>query len=344
MGKARIRALLTVLMIALGALVALTAAPSSSAAAAVRIMPLGDSITGSPGCWRALLWNRLQTSGHTDVDFVGTLPPQGCSVAHDGDNEGHGGELATNVADQNLLPGRLSATRPDVVLMHLGTNDVWSNRPTSTILSAFTTLTGQMRAANPAMRILVAQIIPMNPSSCPDCAQRAVALNNALPAWANATTTPQSPITVVDQWTGFSTAADTYDGVHPNAAGDQKISDRWYPALTAALGSTPTPTPTPTPSPTGCTLTIVNQWSGGFQATITVTNPGPSPVTAWRAAFELAGTWAVSSSWSGVWTRTGTTVTVANAPWNGALGPNATATAGFVASGSGPLPATCSTA
>src|ERR1044072_8424553 len=60
-------------------------------AAAIRIMPLGDSITGSPGGWRALLWNRLQSTGYTDIDFVGTLPPQGCSVAHDCDNEGHGG-------------------------------------------------------------------------------------------------------------------------------------------------------------------------------------------------------------------------------------------------------------
>ncbi len=41
-------------------------------------MPLGDSITGNPGCWRALLWNRLQTNGFTNIDFVGTQPPPGC--------------------------------------------------------------------------------------------------------------------------------------------------------------------------------------------------------------------------------------------------------------------------
>ncbi len=105
-----------------------TAPPSAaSAAAPVRVMPLGDSITGSPGCWRALLWNRLQAGGYTAVDFVGTLGPQGCGQPYDGDNEGHGGALVTNVANQNLLPGWLSATRPDVVLMHFGTNDVWSN-------------------------------------------------------------------------------------------------------------------------------------------------------------------------------------------------------------------------
>jgi lysophospholipase L1-like esterase len=201
----------------------------------VRVMPLGDSITGSPGCWRALLWQKLQQAGHTEVDFVGTLPAQGCGFTYDGENEGHGGFLATTVADQNQLPGWLAATDPDVVLMHFGTNDVWSAKSPATILAAFTKLVGQMRASNPAMKILVAQILPMNPSSCPECAQRVIDLNAAIPAWAAATTTATSPVTVVDQWTGFSTATDTGDGVHPDDSGSQKIADRWYPALSAVL-------------------------------------------------------------------------------------------------------------
>ncbi|RSM67682.1 cellulose-binding protein [Actinoplanes sp. ATCC 53533] len=202
----------------------------------VKVMALGDSITGSPGCWRALLWQKLQQAGQAAaVDFVGTLPGQGCGFAYDGENEGHGGFLATNVADQNQLPGWLSATDPDVVMMHFGTNDVWNNRSPATILAAFTKLVGQMRASNPAMRILVAQILPMNPSNCAECAQRVTALNAAIPAWAATTGTAASPVTVVDQWTGFATATDTSDGVHPNDAGNRKIADRWYPALTAAL-------------------------------------------------------------------------------------------------------------
>jgi hypothetical protein len=40
------------------------------AQAPVRIMPLGDSITAGPGCWRAYLWNQLQTAGFTNIDFV----------------------------------------------------------------------------------------------------------------------------------------------------------------------------------------------------------------------------------------------------------------------------------
>jgi lysophospholipase L1-like esterase len=211
-----------------------TTAPTTSppAGTPVKVMALGDSITGSPGCWRALLWQKLPAAR---VDFVGTLPPQGCGFTYDGENEGHGGYLATNVADQNLLVGWLAATHPDVVMMHFGTNDVWSNLPASQILTSFTKLVGQMRAANPAMKILVAKIIPMNPSTCTECAARVVALNAAIPSWAAGLTTAASPITVVDQWTGFDDATDTYDGVHPNDAGNVKIANRWYPSVSAAI-------------------------------------------------------------------------------------------------------------
>jgi hypothetical protein len=142
-------------------------------------------------------------------------------------------------------------------MMHLATNDCWSARTTSVILTAFGKLVDQMRANNPKMKILVAKIIPMNPtggSACAECPQRVIELNNALPAWANSKTTSQSPITLVDQWTGFNTVTDTSDGVHPNDAGNQKIAARWFPPLSALLsGTIPTPTamPTPTPSSTG---------------------------------------------------------------------------------------------
>ncbi|MBN6037805.1 SGNH/GDSL hydrolase family protein [Amycolatopsis sp. 195334CR] len=210
---------------------------TATAQAPARIMPLGDSITGSPGCWRALLWQHLQQTGHTAVDFVGTLPAQGCGFSYDGENEGHGGYLATGIANQNLLPGWLAATDPDIVLMHLGTNDVWNNQSPSAILGAFSKLLGQMRANNPDTELLVAKIIPMAPANCGACAQRVIDLNAAIPGWAQANSTTRSPITVVDQWTGFNPATDTYDGVHPNGtSGIQKIESRWYPAVTAALG------------------------------------------------------------------------------------------------------------
>ncbi|WP_377269880.1 cellulose binding domain-containing protein [Peterkaempfera sp. SMS 1(5)a] len=341
--------LLAVLAAVLALVVVRPAGQAAAAAAPVRIMPLGDSITGSPGCWRALLWNRLQNTGYTNIDMVGTLGPQGCSVPYDGDNEGHGGALVTAVADQNQLPGWLSATRPDIVVMHFGTNDVWSNRSPDVILAAYSKLVDQMRASNPAMRILVAQIIPMNPSSCPECAQRVVDLNARIPGWAAGRTTAQSPITVVDQWTGFNDATDTGDGVHPNDNGILKMSDRWYPALAAALdGTTPSQPPTSTPPtstpPTstppgqsGCTATYkqVGSWQGGFQGEVSVANSGTSAITGWTVTLTLPDGEQITQLWNGTLSTSGSTATVRNVSWNGALAAGASATFGFLASTGG---------
>jgi hypothetical protein len=56
----------------------------ASVEAGTRIMPLGDSITGSPGCWRAILWNRLINSHYTGLNMVGTLPTTACGISYDG--------------------------------------------------------------------------------------------------------------------------------------------------------------------------------------------------------------------------------------------------------------------
>jgi lysophospholipase L1-like esterase len=374
MVKRVIGATLTALAVTLTLLA--IARPAISASAPTRIMPLGDSITGSPGCWRALLWNKLQSNGFTNIDFVGTQPPQGCGVTYDGDNEGHGGALATNIVSQNQLPGWLSATNPDIVLMHLGTNDVWSNIAPATILAAYGTLVDQMRANNPNMRILVAQIIPMNPSSCTECAARVVGLNNQIPAWASGKSTAASPITVVDQWTGFDDSTDTVDGVHPNDSGNLKMSDRWYPALSALLGAVPVSpsasasrtvsaspsaspsapasrTPSASPSTTqpaggGCTASyaVVSQWQGGFQATVTVRNSGSTPITGWTAGFSFTAGQVISQSWNAAVVQSGAAVTMKNMSYNGSLPAGGTASAGFLASwtGTNPVPSmSCAT-
>lgn len=146
-----------------------------------------------------------------------------------------GGFLAVNIASQNQLPGWLSATKPDVVMMHLGTNDVWSNRSPAEITTAFSKLVDQMRASKATMKILVAKIIPMNPSGCSECGQRVIALNTAIESWAVSKNSSSSTIKVVDVWTGFNTATMTGDGVHPNDAGNKKLAESWYQAVANAI-------------------------------------------------------------------------------------------------------------
>ncbi|MGY1456331.1 GDSL-type esterase/lipase family protein [Streptomyces sp. SS8] len=315
------------------------AGPAAAAAEPVRIMPLGDSITGSPGCWRSLLWNRLQEAGHTNVDFVGTLGPQGCGQPHDGDNEGHGGELVTDVASRNLLPGRLAATRPDIVVMHFGTNDVWSNRSPEAILAAYSTLVEQMRASNPGMKVLVAQIIPMNPATCGECARRVVALNERIPDWARSESTPGSPVIAVDQWTGFSTGSDTYDGVHPNASGDEKIAARWFPALAGLLAGDGSGDPGDPDDPgrdeAVCTasLRVASSWQGGYQGEVTVSNTGTGPISGWTVRIAPEGDGRITQAWNGTLEAGADgAATVRNAAWNGTVPAGGSASFGFVAS------------
>jgi lysophospholipase L1-like esterase len=336
--------LYTIIATLFAALTLTVAQPAHSAAAPVRIMPLGDSITAGPGCWRALLWDRLQRNGYTNIDFVGSQGGGGCSVPHDGDHEGHGGYSATGIANQNQLPPWLAATRPDIVLMHLGTNDLWgATISVDAVLAAYSKLVDQMRASNPAMKILAAQIIPMQPANCNGCAQRVVALNNAIPGWAAGKSTAQSPITVVDQWTGFNAATDTNDGVHPIDSGFQKMSDRWYPAVAAAIGGTTPPPPPPTGSCTA-TYSVVSQWNDGFQGEVTIRNGTTATTSAWTATWNFGDGQRVSQAWNASATQTGTAVTARHAGWNGALTPGSSTTFGFIASRTGantPPAATC---
>jgi len=75
----------------------------------------------------------------------------------------------------------------------------------------------------------VAQIIPL-----PAVDKQVQDLNQAIPAWAASKNSTASPIWIVDQWTGF-TSADLKDGIHPSESGDLKMANKFYPALVHAI-------------------------------------------------------------------------------------------------------------
>ncbi len=123
----------------------------------LRYMPFGDSITEII-CWRAMLWEKLQSTEFASVNWVGSGKTENnCGDStYDRDNEGHSGFLAINIANNRQLVGWLQANPADVITMHLGTNDiVQQNKPVDQIIAAFTTLISVMRASNPNMKIIV---------------------------------------------------------------------------------------------------------------------------------------------------------------------------------------------
>jgi lysophospholipase L1-like esterase len=232
---------------------------ASAAGGAIRVMCLGDSITSgddSHASYRWPLWQMFVTGGY-NFDLVGpftTGGPNGVPNPEAGQvvdgqtfdlyHAGVWGIHSIQIVDE--WPGPYLGYHPDILLLHLGTNDpVDANGNPTWTLNNLTVIINGLRAENPNLVILLAQIIPTN---APD--PWAIALNAAIPAFAASLTSPQSPIVVVDQYDGFDPSIYpdltgrtddpngmlSFDGVHPNPAGEQWMATNWLKAMLPYLG------------------------------------------------------------------------------------------------------------
>ena len=206
-----------------------------------RILPLGDSITQPSGdflSYRYPLWQELIDEGY-NFDFIGSedanrngyVPnyPSYQGQSFDRDHEGHSGWKVDQILDS--MPGWLATYTPDVVLVHIGTNDMLANQSTESTLDELEGVVDALREDNPHVMVFVAQLIPI---ADPTFDANVDAFNAALPAAVADWTSPESPVILVDQNTGFDTNIHAYDGVHPNATGEQLMADRWMAAFEAA--------------------------------------------------------------------------------------------------------------
>ncbi|SDT40959.1 glycoside hydrolase family 48 protein [Actinoplanes derwentensis] len=81
----------------------------------------------------------------------------------------------------------------------------------------------------------------------------------------------------------------------------------------------------------GCTVVykVQSQWTGGFTGDIQIKNTG-DPLSTWKLQFDFPdANQKAGQGWSGVYSQSGTRVTVDNAAWNGALATGATVGTGF---------------
>lgn len=193
-----------------------------------RIMPLGDSITQADtmfASYRRSLWFKLQGAPFKS-DFVGSRrsnydgpnPYQDFDLDH----EGHWGWEANEVI--SMLDIWAVAARPNIVLIHLGTNDLHAGQSADGVVVELRQIVGILRHHQPNIGIALAAIIS---SSGLDVS----GFNNQVKAVAIQLDAPGSPVVSVDMQAGFSIAAHSSDGVHPNAAGEELMAERWYRAI-----------------------------------------------------------------------------------------------------------------
>ncbi|QDY08221.1 cellulose-binding protein [Micromonospora sp. HM134] len=103
-----------------------------------------------------------------------------------------------------------------------------------------------------------------------------------------------------------------------------------------ATPTTPPATPTtPPPGGGGCTATVsVNQWNGGFTASLRVT-AGSAGTTGWTVGTTLPGGASVTNTWNATASGSTGTVRFTNVNYNGQLAPGQVTEFGFQGNGSG---------
>lgn len=214
-----------------------SALPVAAQAPPIRIMPLGDSITDgssfdSPdgsGGYRLLLRNLLTTAGY-NVDYIGTQTINSGLLGTDGQHEGHSGWRIDQL--DTPMAGWLNAMEsPDVVLMHIGTNDFGQNFSTATAIDRLDGLILKIATLRPYCHIIVTNLMERGE---PANTNIQTLFNPYVQARVNAHAAAGRRVTFLDMRAAVP-LADMPDALHPNQTGYDKMANAWLPAIQAVI-------------------------------------------------------------------------------------------------------------
>ncbi len=171
----------------------------------------------------------------TTFNFVGSLS-HGFETGLDSNHEGHDGEdsdfILTNVS------GFLNANNADIVLLHIGTNDIAVAANISGIRDNISgiceTIWGWGVASGIDTRIILAQITNWSGVTT-SFGLDTTALNDLLQTLGDDFAIAGNKITVVDMENALIYPDDIVDNVHPTASGFDKMAAVWFPPLISGI-------------------------------------------------------------------------------------------------------------
>jgi len=208
------------------------------------ILPVGDSITQGGKrnrdefTYRLPLQRILHAHG-IPYDFIGsrsvglhkdaTWPDVAPGTPFDPDHEGYYGNRTRQVTDKVISAWTENTPAPDMVLIHLGTNDQKQGNYEETVAAPLRELIRFLREKNPRAVILLGYL---NFNDSPG-AFRIMAEISELKTEMN---TSESPVRTVQHYQNFIAnpkhpQTDTFDWAHPNPRGQQKMAETWFNAM-----------------------------------------------------------------------------------------------------------------
>ena len=158
----------------------------------------------------------------------------------DRDHEGHMGwkadqilgvetEIPEGTGSGNLIEW-LKGYTPDIVLLHLGHNDAGLGEPAEETAEELKNIIVLLQKDNPNVSILLAKVIPTDK---PEWNKRLSGLNAVIKGVADDTKTAHSKILVIDFSEDFNAETDTFDGIHTNKKGAEKMAQKWLKGILA---------------------------------------------------------------------------------------------------------------
>ena len=206
--------------------------------ATVRIMPLGDSTTyddtyadkNNPrpadkrSAYRNYLWYMLEDTGYA-ADFVGSqVAGTAITPPFDPENEGHPGWTSYQIAEHTYE--YMSNSMPDVVLLHIGTNDRTTTDPHGVEL-ILNNIDRYERDSHHPIKVFVALIIDRKAHD-----DRIATFNQRLHEMLLQRINNGDDIVIVDMYHDAGlTTKDYTDNTHPNNDGYYKMAKVWYNAI-----------------------------------------------------------------------------------------------------------------
>jgi acyl-CoA thioesterase I len=204
-----------------------------SAGLPLRVMPLGASSTegvGSPATagYRGPLYADLAEDG-IRVDYVGSQH-KGFAGMADPDNEGHSGWTLDRMIPQ--VRAWVAAANPDVVLLHMGTNDVNTGTTGAVAAARLDRMLSEVFAGSPRTHVIVAGIWAKLPTHLADRAEFAARAAQVVAAYR----AQGRSVDFVDT-SNLLSGTDFTDALHANAGGYTKIASMWSTEISGWLAA-----------------------------------------------------------------------------------------------------------